>query len=243
MKYFLIIIFVFLGCRNNRQAQTKVVDAKKLFNSVQDPYTHFIPDSLKHYIPIFDSVFNNDQRFRSVEDHSLFTKHILEQTKLDSVNQTIVSDFLAKYGYPSGKQVGLKGITAINSVIQHAPLKMQERYYLTLVDAYRDKKIPGETLALLEDRINLRNHRKQFYGTQVLQFNKTGKYTLYPVTNIDSLNAYRKRIGFNMTIEQYLKQFFKTDWTKADYYKNYAEAVKQFEVTDSPSIHFDVLPQ
>jgi hypothetical protein len=74
----------------------------------------------------------------------------------------------------------------------------------------------------------------------VVQINKTKEYTLLPVHNIDSVNIYRKNIGALMPIEQYLKNFFHTDWD-FKMYEKYKQAVElQFKINDSPSLHIPI---
>jgi len=240
MKILLICLLFLAACKNHPPPANKIIEAKDVFTSMKDPFLNFIPDSLKHFIPIFDSVFVQDQLYRSLNDESLLLKNKTQQHRLDSINQVIVFNFLDTYGYPSMKQVGLKGVTAINAVIQHSPIRSQEKYFPVIVQAYKDKKLNGESLAMLEDRINIRNKRRQYYGTQVAQVIKTKKYTLYPVHNIDSVNIYRKNIGALMPIEQYLKNFFHTDWD-FKMYEKYKKAVElQFKINDSPSLHIPI---
>ncbi len=189
---------------------------------------------MKSWLPVFDTLIWSDQKFRDY-DETMFYNHRKEQHNIDSANQVIVSSFLDKYGFPPVTQVGLKGIFGISSVLQHSPTTMQEKYYPVMVDAYKKGNIRGETLALLEDRINMHHHRKQYYGSQMARYQN--HYTLYPVVNVDSLTVYRKRMGFLWTISQYL-EMFNSKWDEDEYKKILPQLIELKKVTDTLGLHF-----
>ena len=58
-------------------------------------------------------------------------------------------------------------------------------------------------------------HRKQLYGTQLIQNRKTqkkypGKFVLYPVRDFKNVNTRRKNIGFKTTVEEYTGEAVRT---------------------------------
>ena len=65
------------------------------------------------------------------------------------------------------------------------------------------------SLALTEDRNLMYKGVEQVYGTQIKgQANKKGEwiYYLWPIKSIDSINIWRKEVGFEQTLEEYLKE-------------------------------------
>ncbi|MCF6279743.1 MAG: hypothetical protein L3J14_05285 [Flavobacteriaceae bacterium] len=61
----------------------------------------------------------------------------------------------------------------------------------------------------MEDRNLMYKGIEQIYGTQIKgQSNKEGEwiYYLWPVKNIDSVNILRKNVGFEQSIEEYVKE-------------------------------------
>ncbi len=115
--------------------------------------------------------------------------------------------------------------------LQHAPLKVQEYYLPVLRKAYEEKKLTGDYLSIFEDRINCRNNKFQYYGTQVIYYKN--KPVLYPVVNIDSVNIWRKRRGFISTIESYLKYSFKQEFDKNAYIKALPKLIEFRKIKDT----------
>lgn len=97
--------------------------------------------------------------------------------------------------------------------------------------AYQIGEVWGETLAPLQDRINLHNKRFQLYGSQLYEYPKS-VYLLYPVADVDSLDVRRKRMGM-MPIENYLA-LFKIKWDLEAYKKALPDLVKALQVSGAP---------
>lgn len=244
MYYLRLLVFVtlILGCSTRKKAEFAKLKADhttkmNLLRSAPEPFYKKIPDSMKHWIPILRNVFVDDQKYRIVGfNFSDFSKEEREeQKKLDSQNLNIVITYLDKHGWPALNEVGLIGQRAIGIVIQHSQLKVQEKYYPFLVEAYKRDSSLYETLALLEDRINMRNHKFQYYGSQLISYK--GSMVLYPVYNIDSIEDYRRKIGFKMPLKEYFK-LLKVDSNITKYKELLPELMTAFKVSDSLGIHY-----
>ncbi|MFC4262202.1 DUF6624 domain-containing protein [Ferruginibacter yonginensis] len=207
----------------------------ELIQSFKDPYFDKVNDTMKKWIPIFKSVFIDDQKNR-ILGYGFTKKGWKEQQKIDAQNLKIVTAFLDKYKWPTINDVGIFGQRTIGIVIQHAPLQIQEKYYPYLVDAYKKDPQLFETLALLEDRINVSNNRFQYYGTQLAYYK--GEQVLYPVYNIDSLETWRKRIGFKISIENYFK-LLRSNWNIQEYKSMLPDLINNFKVTNEMGIHYN----
>jgi len=64
-------------------------------------------------------------------------------------------------------------------------------------DAEQKGEILSSNLAILEDRINVREGRKQTYGSQATADQQTGKPFFYPIDDLDHLEERRKRMGLD----------------------------------------------
>ena len=245
--HFLRLLFCFLiliACNSNRKS-TKAKDAQlkaqqeariAFIRISPEPLYDKVADSMKKWISIFRDVLANDQKNRIIGYTAYTPEEKKEQLSLDSQNLKIVTSYLDKYGWPVKYDIGFIGQRAIGITIQHSPLTVQEKYYPYLVGAYEGDSSLYETLALLEDRINMKNHRFQYYGTQVVTFQ--GKQVLYPVFNIDSLEIYRKRLGFKFTMKAYLG-LLKANWDVNEYKLILPQLVKEFKVSDTMGFHYE----
>ena len=241
MRILKLIFFLLLisSCRSKRgnefiKAKANHETRLKLLKALPDPFYEKIPDSMKTWLPILRQVYVDDQKFRII-GFGMTSEESRLQKELDSLNLQKVISYLDQYGYPDKFDVGFFGRRSIAIVIQHAPLKIQEKYYPSLIKAFKKDSLIFETVALLEDRINMRNHRRQFYGSQVITFEK--RNVLYPVVNIDSIENYRKKIGITMPLSVYLNML-KVEWNITDYKTLIPALEKEFKVSDTIGLHF-----
>ena len=107
----------------------------------------------------------------------------------DSTNLLMVNEVLSVGGFPRKSQVGEFAAMAVWSVFQHNPLEQQEKFLPQLEDAVRNGDIAPMYLAMLKDRIDVRNGRPQKYGTQM------GPDGLCPLLDASRVNEWRKEVG------------------------------------------------
>jgi len=62
------------------------------------------------------------------------------------------------------------------------------------------------SLALLEDRVALRQGKRQIYGSQIGRDQKTGKHYVSPLIDPDNVDQRRKRVGLG-SIADYVKMW------------------------------------
>lgn len=234
----LTVALLIAGCTSQKdsaylKAKTAHDKGLETIKNAPEPYRTKIADSMQKWIPVFKDVYVNDQKNRII-GYGFTKSGLLEQRVLDSENLKIVTAYLETYGWPAVTDMGFIGQRAVGMVIQHSPLAIQEKYYPSLANAYKRDPFLFETLALLEDRINMRNHRYQYYGSQVVAYQ--GKQVLYPVYNIDSLEIRRKQLGFKMTMADYMK-FLRADWNAEAYKQKLPELVTAFKVSDTLGVH------
>lgn len=129
-----------------------------------------------------------------------------EMKETDHKNLEKVNAIVREYGWLGPQNVGMDGSQGLFLVIQHADLKTQE-YYLPLIrQAEKDGKILSSNLAILQDRICMRNGRKQIYGSQGFTDNETGKKYIYPIGEINDLEERRKAMGMP-AMKDYVKEW------------------------------------
>ena len=135
----------------------------------------------------------------------------------DAENLQKVKAILEKHGWVGPDKVGEKASTAIFLVIQHADLYTQKEYLPMLRNAVKNKKARASALALLEDRVALREGREQIYGSQVTK-DRTGAYQVSPLEDPDHVDQRRAMVGLPPMAE-YLKNW-KIDWDLQAYKKS-----------------------
>jgi hypothetical protein len=160
----------------------------------------------------------DDQKYRSeidkIEKMSLAPDEMQKrvsalwekQEKLDKRNVKRLVQIIDKYGWPGRSMVGREGSITAFLIIQHADLEYQKKYFPMLKEAIGKGEADRDDAALLEDRILMREGKKQIYGTQ-LRFNEaTKKLELWPIEDEESVDVRRASVGLE-PIAEYLKRF------------------------------------
>lgn len=174
-----------------------------------------------------DTIFKKDQEYRLIidsviarsgaesEEAKVFWRKMREA---DSLNVLKVTDILDKHGWIGPDVVGQRGNITLFLVIQHADLATQLKYLPMMRKAVRDGDAEASHLAMLEDRLALRQGKEQIYGSQVAVDNRTGKYyveNLQDPGNVDKRRAavglpplaeYLKQWGINWNVEKYIRE-------------------------------------
>lgn len=119
----------------------------------------------------------------------------------DSLDLMKVDSIIIRYGWLGPDQVGVDESETQFFVIQHADLKTQQRYLPVIRIAVTYGKVKPQHLALLEDRVALREGRKQIYGTQL----SYPGYAVLPLEKPDSVDIRRASVGLG-PLKVYLKE-------------------------------------
>lgn len=187
--------------------------------------TSFVIDSSKFKVallPILDSIYKDDQSYRvqlselrkkKATENEISVMSAIIKSK-DSINLIKVKEILHQYGWLGPQEVGMNGSQALFLVIQHADLKTQKNYIDLIRKAEKDGKTLSSNLAILEDRIAMREGRKQLYGSQGFKDKITNKNYIYPIDAPDQLDERRKAMGMP-PMGTYI-----TDWNLENYKKD-----------------------
>ena len=141
--------------------------------------------------------------------------------KKDSLNLIKVAKILDERGWLGAAIVGNQGNETLFLVIQHADLQTQEKYLPMMRDAVEKGNARGERLALLEDRVAIKNGRKQIYGSQINRDLQTGEYYVLPLIDPDNVDKRRAEVGLG-SLQAYIARWGMT-WDVEAYKKKVAE--------------------
>jgi len=162
-----------------------------------------------------DSIYLEDQKYRKQIDEiekkfGLDSKEMKTQWKIinekDSSNVIKISAILDKYGWLGAEVIGGWGNNILFLVIQHSDIATQEKYLPMLRDAVKNGKASGSNLALLEDRVALRQGKHQIYGSQIGRDTETQLYYVSPLEDPDNVDKRRAAVGLN-PIADYVSQW------------------------------------
>ena len=129
-----------------------------------------------------------------------------KQNKLDKRNIKRLAEIIEKYGWPVRSLVGKEGSLAAFLVVQHGDVEYQKKYFPMLKGAVRKGEADPDDAAMLEDRILMREGKKQIYGTQ-LSFNQvTKKLELWPIEDEEGVDVRRASVGLG-PLAEYVKRF------------------------------------
>ena len=167
-----------------------------------------------------DSLYQEDQKYRlelsKLEKQGAPKKQLDSLRKIvsakDSTNLILVRQLIDKHGWLGAQDIGFQGTQALFLVIQHADLKTQKKYYPLIRKAEKEGNILSSNVAILEDRIAVREGKNQPYGSQGIYDSVNKKNLVYPVKDLKNLDSLRKSRGLppmkeykkNWDVDEYL---------------------------------------
>lgn len=161
---------------------------------------------------LLETVRYDDQKYRQEmggiqekygNDSEELRSHLKLMNEQDSINLVKVEKILEEHGWLGWDLIGRNANAALFLVIQHADLETQEKYLPMLREAVERGDATPADLALLEDRVALRQGKKQIYGSQMAFDQETGKYYVSPLEDPDNVNKRRAEVGLG-PIEDYI---------------------------------------
>ncbi|MBW1657282.1 DUF6624 domain-containing protein [Flavobacterium quisquiliarum] len=144
--------------------------------------------------------------------------------KKDSINLVKVMKILDEKGWVGKDVVGTQGNQTLFLVIQHSLLKYQQKYLPMMRQAVKKGNANISNLAYLEDRVALREGRKQIYGSQSAKNRKTNKWYFSPMIDPDNVDKRRAEVGLG-TMKEYAAKM-NIDWNLEAYKKELPELEK-----------------
>lgn len=179
-----------------------------------------------------DSIYLDDQTGRmQIEGYiqkygweSKETQSLWKSINLkDSLNLIKVTAILDKYGWLGSDIIGQQGNSTLFLVIQHADIKTQEKYLPMMRQAVKNGKAEGSSLALLEDRVLLRQGKKQIYGSQIGMENNL--YYVDALEDPDNVDKRRAEVGLG-SMAEYVSHW-NIKWNVEEHKKFWADKEKK----------------
>ncbi|HEY0654575.1 MAG TPA: DUF6624 domain-containing protein [Chryseosolibacter sp.] len=157
-------------------------------------------------------------------------KTLIEKARIaDSLNLVAVEVILEKYGWLGAEEIGYDGNSTLFLVIQHSPLEAQTKYLPMMRDAVANGKAEARSLALLEDRVALRQGKRQLYGSQISWDMKTNEYFVLPLEDPDNVDQRRAKMGLG-TLAEYVSHF-NMKWNVEEYKKELPAIEAKYRAT------------
>jgi hypothetical protein len=181
----------------------------------------------KSLVSKLDSIHTEDQKYR-LESEEIEKKYGWESKEVkaiwkiinqkDSINLIKIKDILDKEGWLGSDIIGQKGNSTLFLVIQHSDIKTQEKYLPMMREAVKNGKAPGSSLALLEDRVLLRQGKRQIYGSQIGMDSETQKYYVLPLDDPENVDKRREEVGLQ-PLAEYVN-IWEIEWDIKQYKKD-----------------------
>ena len=169
----------------------------------------------KELVAILDTIYQEDQKYRMQLDE-IEKKHGRESDEMnvlweiihekDSINLILIKKILDKNGWLGPDIIGEQGNLTLFLVIQHSDLETQLKYLPMMRDAVKNENAVSADLALLEDRVALRQGKRQIYGSQIGRDPETGEYYVSPLTDPENVDERRAEVGLG-TIADYINHW------------------------------------
>lgn len=128
-----------------------------------------------------------------------------KQSAIDAQNIRRLEEIIAQYGWPGSKQFGDKAANTAFLILQHSDLSYQKKYLPLVREAVGAGDLRASSLALLEDRVRLREGQKQIYGSQVTR-NSDDEWEPLPLEDEENVDTRRASVGLGPILE-YLQRF------------------------------------
>jgi hypothetical protein len=162
-----------------------------------------------------EAMFETDQKGRldieaAQERHANSSSEVADlwkkQNLNDEKNRKRLVEIIDQSGWPKQSIVGEKAALSAFLVLQHAGLDLQKRYLSVFRTAAEGGEAKLKWLALLEDRVLVREGKKQLYGSQVRNQKGVEGWQLEPIEDEANVDERRAKMGLG-PLTEYLKGF------------------------------------
>lgn len=161
------------------------------------------------------TIYDEDQKYR-IQIHETLKKFAQDSKEMqdlwkitlqsDSINLLKVKKILDEKGWVGKEKVGAQANSAFFLVIQHSDLETQKKYLPMMKEAVTKGNANPGSLALLIDRIEIREGRKQIYGSQIGTKPNTNIQYVLPLIDPDNVDKRRAEVGLG-SISEYVKNW------------------------------------
>ncbi len=165
----------------------------------------------KPLVATLDSIHQEDQKYRQQINEiekkygwksDEMTAHWKIINEKDSINLIKIEKILDERGWLGTNIIGAQGNSTLFLVIQHSGIETQLKYLPMMREAVKIGNARASSLALLEDRVALRQGKRQIYGSQI-HSDKNGEKFVAPLIDPENVDTRRAEVGLG-TLADYI---------------------------------------
>jgi hypothetical protein len=169
----------------------------------------------KSLVTILNSIFKEDQSYRRQireieKTYGTDSEEVKAQwetiNEKDSINLIVIKNILDKRGWLGANIIGELGNITLFAVIQHSDLETQVKYLPMMREAVKKGNADASSLAMLEDRVAVRQGNRQIYGSQIAADQDTGEYYVSPLIDPENVDKRRAEVGLG-TLSDYVSRY------------------------------------
>jgi hypothetical protein len=140
-----------------------------------------------------------DQKVRTdwinaMSSHAMDSTIVMRMDSIDRANTKRVKEIIKEHGWPGMHIVGKDGAEAAFLIVQHSPDTLFQKSCLPLVqEAFKAGEASGNDVALLTDRVYVREGKRQVYGSQAKIID--GKLVIDPIEDEANVDKRRAELG------------------------------------------------
>ena len=114
----------------------------------------------------------------------------------DDKNTKKLKEIIKTSGFPKKDSVGVEGVFAAFLIVQHTrDPALQNQCMPFLLEAAKAKDLKYIAVAIFQDKMLMKQGKKQMFGTQLSTNKQTGKKELYPIEDEANVNDRREEAG------------------------------------------------
>ena len=140
----------------------------------------------------------------SGEPNERFIAVVEEQNAVDEENFRRLEEIVKEHGWPGISLVGAEAGNVARMLIQHNTLERQKEYLPILKAAAEEGEVEAWGIAMLEDRIRVREGRNQLYGSNI-EPGPEGECAVTPIDDPETVDERRQAVGLP-PMDEYLRQ-------------------------------------
>ncbi len=158
----------------------------------------------KPLVAKLEKIFTEDQKYRKQingikEKYGWKSDEMKAHWKIinekDSINLIEIKKILDTKGWLGKNVIGRQGNSTLFLVIQHSDIETQLKYLPMMKEAVKKGNASSSSLALLEDRVALRQGKRQIYGSQIHTDKETKEMYVAPLIAPENVDKRRAEVG------------------------------------------------
>lgn len=192
MRYLMIVAFLCLACSSTKNPQLGKPDP------LPEETVKQIQGELMERMTIDQEVRSDPKLF---EENTAAIDRMLE---VDRENTEWIKAIVFEHGWIDVDRFGAEASNAAFLLVQHSQdLPLMIAVLPRIEEDVRAGKLNGEPYALLYDRVQIKQDKKQKYGSQVVE-DENGDPVVAPLEDPDRVEEYRREMGM-LPMDEYIE--------------------------------------